>query len=66
MKPSDVLDLIKKEGVEIVDFRFTDFPGLWQHTSIPARAMDEDTFTEGLGFDGSSIRGWQAINEWTC
>ncbi len=63
MKASDVLDLIKKEGVEIVDFRFTDFPGMWQHTSVPARTVDEDTFTEGLGFDGSSIRGWQAINE---
>ena len=59
----DVLDLIKKEGVEIADFRFMDFPGLWQHFSIPAREVSEDTFENGLGFDGSSIRGWQAINE---
>jgi glutamine synthetase len=40
-----------------------DFPGLWQHFSVPAREIDEDAFTAGLGFDGSSIRGWQAINE---
>src|SRR6058998_3339052 len=40
-----------------------DFPGLWQHFTIPADALDEGVFEEGLGFDGSSIRGWQAINE---
>ena len=40
-----------------------DFPGLWQHFTIPAETLDEDVFEEGLGFDGSSIRGWQAINE---
>src|SRR5437899_12003485 len=39
-----------------------DFPGLWQHFTIPADALDEAIFEEGLGFDGSSIRGWQAIN----
>ena len=43
--------------------RFMDFPGLWQHFAVPASTIDEDTFEEGLGFDGSSIRGWQAINE---
>ncbi len=59
----DVLKLIKEEQIEIVDFRFMDFPGLWQHFSVPAREMEEDTFESGLGFDGSSIRGWQAINE---
>ena len=59
----DVLDLMKKEGVEIVDFRFMDFPGIAQHFSVPASEIDEDSFTEGIGFDGSSIRGWQAINE---
>ena len=59
----DVLDLIKKENVEVVDLRFMDFPGLWQHFSIPARELEEGTFEDGLGFDGSSIRGWQAINE---
>ena len=60
---ADVLSLIKKEGIKVVDVRFMDFPGLWQHFSIPTRELDEDTFENGLGFDGSSIRGWQAINE---
>jgi glutamine synthetase len=60
---SDVLNLMKEEGVQIVDLRFMDFPGIWQHFSVPAGVIDEDVFTEGLGFDGSSIRGWQAINE---
>ncbi len=61
--PKDVLELMKREKVEVVDLRFMDFPGLWQHFSVPAAEIEEDTFTEGLGFDGSSIRGWQAINE---
>lgn len=61
--PKDVVEFIRKEGVEIVDLRFMDFPGLWQHFSVPAREIEQDTFAQGLGFDGSSIRGWQAINE---
>ncbi|MDT8285165.1 MAG: type I glutamate--ammonia ligase [Thermovirgaceae bacterium] len=61
--PKDVLALMKQENVEVVDLRFMDFPGLWQHFSIPAQELEEDIFSEGLGFDGSSIRGWQAINE---
>ena len=61
--PKDVVNAIKKEGIEVVDLRFMDFPGLWQHFSIPAREIEEDSFESGLGFDGSSIRGWQAINE---
>ncbi len=61
--PQDVLSFIQKEEIEIVDFRFMDFPGLWQHFSVPADSVDEGTFQSGLGFDGSSIRGWQAINE---
>ncbi|MDH4130157.1 MAG: glutamine synthetase, partial [Spirochaetota bacterium] len=61
--PQGVLEFIKKENVKIVDFRFMDFPGLWQHFSFPASGLSESTFEEGLGFDGSSIRGWQAINE---
>ena len=61
--PKDVLALMEKEKVEVVDLRFMDFPGLWQHFSIPATEFDEDVFVDGLGFDGSSIRGWQAINE---
>ena len=61
--PKDVVELMKKEKVEIVDLRFMDFPGLWQHFSVPPREIEEDTFEAGLGFDGSSIRGWQSINE---
>lgn len=63
MTGKDVLDLIKKEDVQIVDLRFMDFPGMQQHFSIPVAHIDADSFTDGLGFDGSSIRGWQAINE---
>jgi glutamine synthetase len=59
----DVLALMEKENVQIVDLRFMDFPGLWQHFSVPVSEIDEDTFEEGMGFDGSSIRGWQSINE---
>jgi len=59
----EVISYIKKEKVQIVDLRFADFLGQWQHFSIPAHAVDEGTFENGLGFDGSSIRGWQAINE---
>ncbi len=59
----DVLDLIKKEEVKFVDLRFMDFPGVWQHCTYPASAIEEETFEKGKGFDGSSIRGWQAINE---
>ena len=61
--PKEVLDLIKKEKVELVDFRFMDFPGMVQHFTVPAVEVDEDSFADGLGFDGSSIRGWQSINE---
>lgn len=59
----DVMEFIKREKVDVVDFRFMDFPGLWQHFSVPAGRLDEGVFEDGLGFDGSSIRGWQAINE---
>ena len=61
--PSDVIRRAKEAGVQIVDVRFTDLPGTWQHFSIPLKELEEDTFTDGLGFDGSSIRGFQAINE---
>ncbi len=63
MKPKEVIELIKKKEVVAVDFRFMDFPGVWQHFTTPASLVDEDLFEDGLGFDGSSIRGWQAINE---
>lgn len=57
-----VLDLIKQEGIRVVDIRFMDFPGIWQHFTVPVSEMDEDSFEDGYGFDGSSIRGWQPIN----
>ena len=60
---TQVLELVRERGVRVVDFKFTDLPGTWQHFSIPAGALDNECFTEGLGFDGSSIRGFQAINE---
>ena len=61
--PKDIVDFVAKEGVEVIDLRFMDFPGLWQHFSVPTSELAEPTFEKGLGFDGSSIRGWQAINE---
>ena len=63
MTPKEVLALIREKDVKAVDLRFMDFPGLWQHFTIPAETLTESTFEEGLGFDGSSIRGWKAINE---
>jgi glutamine synthetase len=61
--PADVLKLVKDSGIEIVDFRFCDLPGLMQHFSAPAHELTEDGFEEGYGFDGSSIRGFQEIQE---
>jgi glutamine synthetase len=59
----DVLSTIKEDKIEMVDLRFTDLPGLWQHFSVPPRALDLETLAEGVGFDGSSIRGFQEIQE---
>jgi glutamine synthetase len=61
--PSDVLKMAKNAGVKIVDFRFVDLFGTWQHSSNSINDVNEDTFSDGVGFDGSSIRGFQAINE---
>ncbi len=61
--PDDVKKLAKESGAKIVDLRFIDLPGMWQHFSIPVEDLDEDLFTEGIGFDGSSIRGFQQIHE---
>jgi glutamine synthetase len=58
-----VLELIKQKNIQVVDVKFCDLPGTWQHFSIPAGTLDEAMIREGLGFDGSSIRGFQAINE---
>ena len=63
MTPEMVLEFIKTNRIEYADLRFLDFPGLWQHLTVPAREVTLDSFKDGFGFDGSSIRGWQAINE---
>src|SRR3954465_12452439 len=58
-----VLELIREKKIQVVDVKFCDLPGTWQHFSLPAATLDESMIREGLGFDGSSIRGFQAINE---
>jgi glutamine synthetase len=63
MTPREVLKLCEQKKVQFVDLRFMDFPGLWQHTTTPVGELTLDSFENGFGFDGSSIRGWQAINE---
>jgi glutamine synthetase len=63
MNPADVMALARENNVKMVDFRFTDLFGTWQHFSVPLAAVDADTFTEGLGFDGSSVRGWKTIEQ---
>jgi glutamine synthetase len=60
---SDIVKLAKELGAKIVDLRFIDLPGMWQHFSIPVEELNEDLFAEGIGFDGSSIRGFQHIHE---
>ncbi len=62
MTPKEVLDMAKENGAQVVDLRFMDFPGLWQHFSVPIRELEESSFEDGFGFDGSSIRGWQPIH----
>ena len=62
MTPKEVLELIKENEAVMVDLKFMDFPGTWQHFSVPVSELDESSFEEGYGFDGSSIRGWQPIN----
>jgi len=59
----DVLAFAKEKDVKMVDVKFIDLPGMWQHFSVPIQEFDENTFEEGLGFDGSSIRGFRVINE---
>jgi glutamine synthetase len=59
----EVVRLIKDENIQMVDLRFTDLPGTWQHFSVPPGAADANAMSEGIGFDGSSIRGFQQIQE---
>jgi glutamine synthetase len=63
MTPQEVLTLVKDQSIKFIDYKFQDFPGTWQHFTVPAHNLDLDTFEDGIGFDGSSIRGWKAINE---
>ncbi|KVE41036.1 type I glutamate--ammonia ligase [Burkholderia sp. BDU5] len=60
---SDVIELVRTHGIQIVDLKFTDLPGLWQHFSITLPELHADLFGAGIGFDGSSIRGFQEIHE---
>ena len=62
MTPKKVLDMAKENGAVVVDLRFMDFPGLWQHFTVPMSELEESSFEDGFGFDGSSIRGWQPIH----
>ncbi|MDA8157052.1 MAG: type I glutamate--ammonia ligase [Actinomycetota bacterium] len=62
MTPKEALAFAKQNKTMLVDLKFIDFPGIWQHFSVPVSEIDEKTFENGLGFDGSSIRGWQAIH----
>ena len=59
--PQDVLRQIKDEGIELIDLKFTDLHGKWQHLTVCTDLLEEESFTEGLAFDGSSIRGWKGI-----
>ncbi len=61
--PKEVLALIKDKDVKFVDIKFIDVPGTWQHFTMPAHRFEEDVFTDGLPFDGSSVRGFQTIDE---
>ena len=63
MTPREVIDFATEHEAKIVDIRFVDMPGTWQHFSVPVSVLTEELFEDGLGFDGSSIRGFQKINE---
>jgi len=61
--PQEFLNYVKEKNIQIIDLKFIDTPGIWQHLSLYHNQIDESSFTEGVPFDGSSIRGWKAINE---
>jgi len=62
MTPKEVLEFAKGKSIKMVDLKFMDLPGSWQHFSVPIQQLDESSFEDGYGFDGSSIRGWQPIH----
>ena len=62
MTPAEVLKLAEKHGAKMVDFKFIDLLGIWQHTTMPIGKLEVGTFKDGYFFDGSSIRGWQPIH----
>jgi hypothetical protein len=63
-KPARIPELtFKRNNIQIIDLKFIDMPGIWQHLSVFQNQIDESSFTDGVPFDGSSIRGWKAINE---
>lgn len=63
VKVEDVLRTIKEKNIEMIDVHIVDLPGVWHHVSIPVSEVDEDTFTNGIPFDGSSLRGFRGIEE---
>ena len=63
MTPAEVVEFCKKEKIDIIDLKFTDLPGTLQHISLPLRELTEENMAAGYGFDGSSIRGFKAIEE---
>src|SRR5210317_887365 len=62
MTPKEVLAMAKEKNIRVLDIRFMDFPGIWQHFTVPISELEESSFDDGYGFDGSSIRGWQPID----
>ena len=62
MTASDAIKYAEKNGAKMIDCKFVDFLGTWQHITYPIQRLSEESFEEGFGFDGSSIRGFQAIN----
>jgi glutamine synthetase len=59
----EVLNLINEQNIQVIDLKFVDLPGIWQHLTIHSSQLEEESFTDGVPFDGSSIRGWKTINE---
>ncbi|MBF0235264.1 MAG: glutamine synthetase beta-grasp domain-containing protein, partial [Desulfamplus sp.] len=62
MRPKEIVAKIKEENIRMIDIRYMDFPGTWQHFSVPACEVTESSFEDGFGFDGSSMRAWQNID----